>query len=82
MHEPADKEKAMLKLYAVVLGGKLPGERLGEDHETVFVVAESEELARAQAKAKWSGVAEKGLHIDALKCVEQVDGYAVRLAPI
>ncbi len=69
----------MLHLYAVVLGGKFSGERLGEDHETVFVVAEDEEQARAKAKAKWSGAVEKGLHIDALACVDQVDGYAVRL---
>ena len=72
----------MLYLYAVVLGGKMPGGRLGEDHETVFVTAEDEEQARANARAKWSGPNKKGLHVDALVCVDSVDGYAVRLDPI
>jgi hypothetical protein len=72
----------MLHLYAVVLGGRLAGARLGEDHETVFVVAENEKQARSKAKAKWAGASRKGLHVDAVTCVEAVDGYAVRLAPI
>jgi hypothetical protein len=55
---------------------------LGEDHETVFVVAENEKQARSKAKAKWAGASRKGLHVDAVTCVEAVDGYAVRLAPI
>jgi hypothetical protein len=72
----------MLHLYAVVLGGKLPSGRLGEDHETVFVVAESEAQARSAARAKWAGACRKGLHVDALLCLEQVDGCAVKLEPI
>jgi len=72
----------MPHLYAVVLGGRLDKGRLGEDHETVFVVAESEAQARAKAKAKWSGTTRKGLHVDALTCVEQVDAYTVRLEPV
>jgi len=72
----------MVHLYAVVLGGRLAGTRLGEDHETVFVAAESEEQARAKAKAKWSGATRKGLHVDAVNGVEAVDGYAVRLEPL
>lgn len=73
---------AQLRLYAVVLGGRLAGTRLGEDHETVFVAAESETQARAKGKAKWSGSTRKGLHVDAVACVEQVDGFAVRLEPV
>ena len=72
----------MLHLYAVVLGGRLAEGRLGEDHETVFVVAESEAGARSKAKAKWSGATRKGLHVDALTRVEQVDGFALRLEPL
>lgn len=72
----------MLHLFAVVLGGRLTGTRLGEDHETVFVVAANEVQARSRAKAKWAGASRKGLHIDALTCFEQVDGYAVRLEPL
>lgn len=71
----------MLHLYAVVLGGRLTGTRLGEDHETVFVAAENEAQARVRAKAKWSGSTRKGLHIDALARVGEVDGYEVRLVP-
>ena len=71
----------MLYLYAVVLGGRLREGRLGEDHETVFVVASDEDQARSKAKGKWSGDSRKGLHVDALTRVEQVDGYAVRLEP-
>ena len=72
----------MLSLYAVVLGGKMPGGRLGEDPETVFIAAENEEQARANARVKWSGANKKGLHVDALVRVDSVDGYAVRLDPI
>jgi hypothetical protein len=72
----------MVHLYAVVLGGRLAGARVGEDHETVFVAAESEVQARSCAKAKWSGVTRRGLHVDAVACVEAVDGYAVRLEPL
>ncbi len=75
--DPGDVPR--LRLYAVVLGGRLAGTRVGEDHETVFVVAENEVQARAKAKDKWSGITRAGLHVDALACLEQVDGYAVKL---
>jgi Domain of Unknown Function (DUF1543) len=70
----------MLKksLFAVFLGGKLTDDRLGEDHEVVFVVAATQKEARTLAKAKWKGVAE-GIHIDAIQKVEVVDGHRILL---
>ena len=71
----------MLKLYVVFLGGKLGAGRLGEDHEVVLVVAQDADAARFQAKEKWSGVDTKGVHVDALEEVSEVDGYGILVVP-
>jgi hypothetical protein len=66
-------------LYAAFLGGDLGTERMGEDHEVVFVVAEDTVSARRAAKAKWGGIGRP--HVDALTRLVMVDGYAIDLAP-
>jgi hypothetical protein len=65
-------------LFAVFLGGKLADDRLGEDHEVVFVVAANQKEARTLAKAKWKGVAD-GIHVDAVQKVEIIDGHRILL---
>lgn len=66
-----------MKLYAVLLGGSGGPDRLAEDHETVFVVAENDKDAKAAAKTKWSGYG-RG-HVDAIRSVDVVDGHAITL---
>ncbi|KAM3098484.1 DUF1543 domain-containing protein [Phormidesmis sp. 146-35] len=70
----------MLKksLFAVFLGGKLASDRLGEDHEVVFVIAGSQKEARTLAKAKWKGIAD-GIHVDAIQKLDIVDGHRILL---
>ncbi|MBV8462042.1 MAG: DUF1543 domain-containing protein [Acidimicrobiales bacterium] len=67
------------QLYAAYLGGIMPGNRMGEDHEVVLVVADDGTEARQRARSKWGGLGRA--HVDALQCVEMVDGFAVRLEP-
>jgi hypothetical protein len=66
-------------LYAVYLGGDLAPGRLGEDHEVVLVVAGDVASARRQARAKWAGAGRP--HVDAVRAVRAVDGYAIDLRP-
>ncbi len=68
-----------MKLYAVLLGGSGGPDRLSEDHETVFVVADDERTAKRAAKEKWSGHGRA--HVDAVQALESVDGYDVSLRP-
>lgn len=65
-------------LFAVFLGGKLAGDRLGEDHEVVFVVAANQQQARKLAKAKWKGIANE-VHVDAIQKLEIIDGHRIVL---
>lgn len=67
------------RLYAVYLGGDPAPGRLSEDHEVVLVVAADVPEARRRARAKWSGVSKP--HVDAVRAVDVVDGYAVTLEP-
>ena len=67
------------RLYAVYLGGDLVPGRMGEDHEVVFVVASDVEQARQNAKLKWRG--HERAHIDAVRELDTIDGFAVRLEP-
>ena len=67
------------QLYAAYLGGTMPENRMGEDHEVVLVVAADSREARERARAKWSGPGRP--HVDALQRVAVVDGFAVRLEP-
>lgn len=68
-----------MDLYLVYLGGPLAPGRIGEDHETVLVVAEDAKDARKKAKAKWRGT--DRTHIDAVARVAVVDGHRVSLTP-
>lgn len=65
-----------LKLYAILLGGKLRQNHLMEDHHLVFVVANNEEDARKQAKQKWNA---EEVHIDGTQHINIVDGYKINL---
>ena len=65
------------KLFIAYLGGKMSQERIGEDHETVVLVALDREDAKKKARAKWKG--EGAAHLDMLVEVETVDGYKVFL---
>ena len=67
-----------MHLYAAFLGGPLAGDRMGEGHEVVLVVAEDLGDAKAKAKAKWSGSGRS--HVDALQRIDMVDGFEVALA--
>jgi hypothetical protein len=67
-------------LYAAYLGGRLADDRMGEDHEVVFVVAPDAASAKAQSKAKWHGAGRP--HVDAVQRVEMVDGYEIALAQV
>jgi len=69
-----------MHLYAAFLGGPLDGERMGEGHEVVMVVADNAKAANAQATAKWSG-AGRG-HVDAVQQIDMVDGFEVSLAKV
>ena len=53
-----------MHLYAAFLGGELAPNRMGEDHEVVFVVAEDTTSARKAAQTKWGG--DGRAHVDAV----------------
>ena len=67
------------QLYAVYLGGDPAPGRLTEDHEVVLVVADDLGEARRRARAKWG--ASTRPHVDAVRLVDVVDGYAISLDP-
>ena len=67
------------QLYAVYLGGDPAPGRLSEDHETVIVVARDVAQARQRARAKWGGTTRP--HVDGVKLVDVVDGFAITLTP-
>lgn len=69
-----------VQLYAAFLGGPMDGDRMGEGHEVVLVVATDSEEARDRAKEKWSGPGRP--HVDALQRIEMIDGFAVRLEAV
>ena len=66
-----------VQLFVVYLGGDPPPGRLGEDHEVVVVVAPDLKSARAAGRAKWGGTGKA--HVDAVRELGVIDGYAVRL---
>ena len=53
---------------------------MGEDHEVVFVVASDAAEAKALARSKWSGSG-RG-HVDAVRRLDQVDGFQLSLAKV
>ena len=67
------------QLFAVYLGGDPAPGRLTEDHEVVLVVADDLAEARRRARAKWGGTSRP--HVDAVRAVEVVDGFAITLNP-
>jgi len=52
---------------------------LSEDHEVVLVVAGDLAEARRRARAKWAGTTRP--HVDGVRLVDAVDGYAITLDP-
>ena len=66
-----------MHLYAAFLGGELAGNRMGEDHEVVFVVAEDAASARRAARDKWGG--DGSGHVDAVTRLDMIDGHAITL---
>jgi Domain of Unknown Function (DUF1543) len=64
-------------LFAVYLGGDPAPGRLTEDHEVVLVVAGDVAEARRRARAKWGATSRP--HVDAVRLVDVVDGFAVTL---
>jgi hypothetical protein len=67
------------QLFAVYLGGDPAPGRLTEDHEVVLVVAEDVAGARRRARTKWGGFNRP--HVDAVRMVDVVDGFAITLSP-
>jgi hypothetical protein len=67
------------QLYAVYLGGDPAPGRLTEDHEVVLVVAGDVAEARRRARAKWG--ASTRPHVDGVRLVDVVDGFAISLSP-
>jgi hypothetical protein len=67
-----------MHLYCAFLGGELAANRMGEDHEVVFVVAEDTASARQAAQKKWGG--DGRAHVDAVTRLDQIDGFAITLS--
>lgn len=67
-----------MQLYLIYLGGQLAEGRMGEDHEVIAVVAEDQTAAKKRAKAQRKGVGAP--HVDAVRCLDAVDGYVVTVA--
>jgi hypothetical protein len=67
------------QLYAVYLGGDPAAGRLTEDHEVVLVVASDLAEARRRGRAKWG--ASTRPHVDGVRLVDVVDGFAISLSP-
>ncbi len=63
-----------LNLYAVYLGAQNENDELLEDHRLVFVVAEDKDTAKKKAVQKWNA---KGVHVDNVKVLDEVDGFNV-----
>jgi Domain of Unknown Function (DUF1543) len=69
-----------MHLFAAFLGGPIAEGRMGEDHEVVFVIASDPAQAKSLARSKWSG-AGRG-HVDAVRRIDQVDGYELSLKKV
>jgi Domain of Unknown Function (DUF1543) len=69
-----------MHLFAAFLGGPIAEGRMGEDHEVVFVIAPDPAQAKSMARSKWSG-AGRG-HVDAVRRIDQVDGYVLSLTKV
>lgn len=67
------------KLFAVYVGGELPGANI-ELHDVRFVVAPSIKLTYPQLRKQWWGTP-RSLHVDCWSEITHADGYAVSLRP-
>lgn len=67
----------MLKLFAVVLGGRADGCNI-ELHDIVFVIGETLQSTYPKLVSKWFGN-QKRLHIDSTIELKYIDGYEVRI---
>jgi hypothetical protein len=70
----------MLKLFAVLLGGRADGCNT-ELHDVVFIVGESLESSYPILVNKWFGI-HKRLHIDSSVELNYIDGYEVLISVI
>lgn len=68
-----------MKLFAIYIGGEMPGANI-EVHDMRFVVAASIEETYAELRKQWWGLA-KSLHIDCWAEVDHADGYEISLRP-
>lgn len=68
----------MLKLYAVMLGGRAEGCNI-ELHDVVFIVTENLNDSYSQLADKWFGI-KKRLHIDSSIELTHVDGHKVTIS--
>ena len=67
----------MMKLFLVVLGGRIPGCHI-ESHDVRWVAAESIEAAIPELKRQWIGP-KKGLHLDSYCQVNVIDGHHISI---
>lgn len=67
-----------MKLYLVLLGGKIDKKLFGEDHQTIIVVAKGITEAKKIAKDRWIGISEN-LHVDDVREITALDGYKIVL---
>ncbi|WP_392351744.1 DUF1543 domain-containing protein [Parasynechococcus sp.] len=66
-----------MKLFLVVLGGRLPGCHL-ECHDVRWVAAENLASAIPELKRQWIGP-QKGLHLDSYCQVNVIDGHQIKV---
>lgn len=69
----------MTQLFAVLLGGNAANSNI-EVHDVRFVVGDSIEATYETLRREWFGFPE-GLHIDAYKVLDHIDGYSISLKP-
>ncbi len=68
----------MLKLFAVLLGGRVKGCNI-ELHDVVFVIDKNIESSYPKLVNKWFGKSPDRLHIDSSVELKQIDGYEVSI---
>lgn len=68
-----------MKLFAIYVGGELPGANI-EVHDMRFVVAPTITETYAELRRQWWGKP-KSLHVDCWAEISHVDGYDVSLRP-
>jgi hypothetical protein len=66
-----------MKLFAIYIGGEMPGANI-EVHDMRFLIAASIEETYAELRNQWWGSA-KSLHIDCWAEIDHADGYDISL---